>query len=361
MWLVHTLGLAACAAAGAALVAWERRRGGRLDRAGSGAAAQPAAAAQRRAAARARSAAALAAALAAELGPAAGAIPPRELGPRAARIRAVVAARGWRGGRYHYAQAWARVEARAAGAAGGGWEAEFEPAGMTGARLKALADAIDEELLGGLGAPRLLRCRWERAGRGLRREGRRRPRGGGHAAAGGGEEGSAPSGRQSAALAAAAEPTGGRGPHRQAPRGLPQQPHPPHPRPPPHPPQPAALAFRVVAEPRAGWLAHYEPATRSVVVNAARWAKPVSPAAPVNCEGVVVTSRRGMLLHTIGHEIVHAIVEICFPEIDAASPAYLGPDRMRHGPIFALLNRALFGHTSEALARCDARAALGGA
>jgi hypothetical protein len=354
MWLAHALGLAAAAAGGAALVAWERRRAARADAAAAALAtgAPAATTAGARAARRAAADAAAASALAADLGPAAAGVPLAELRPLAELIRAVHAARGWRGSPYLFSQAWARAEARAAGGAGGGWEARFEPGDVTAPRLAALAAVIDEELLGGLGAACLLRGRWDGGGGG---GGKRKRRAGGGGAASGGSggtgAGSAPAGQGKLPAKQREQP-----PEQQPPQQ--QRAPPPH----PHPPgaHHAGLGFRVVNEPRAGWLAHYDPPSRAVVVNAPRWAKDVSRGAPANCEGVVVTSRRGILLHTIGHEVIHAIVEICFPEIDAASPAYLGPDGGRHGPVFKLLNRQLLGHASEALEPCDARAALGG-
>lgn len=56
-------------------------------------------------------------------------------------------------------------------------------------------------------------------------------------------------------------------------------------------------------------------------------------------------TRVQVLIHTVAHEMVHALVFHHFPEMDAASEAYL-PDE-RHGPIFKLLNKRLFGHTID--------------
>jgi hypothetical protein len=50
-----------------------------------------------------------------------------------------------------------------------------------------------------------------------------------------------------------------------------------------------------------------------------------------------------MLVHTL----VHALVYNLWPRMDASSPAYLA--NQRHGPIFQLLNKQLYGHTSDAL------------
>jgi hypothetical protein len=50
-------------------------------------------------------------------------------------------------------------------------------------------------------------------------------------------------------------------------------------------------------------------------------------------------------MHTLAHEMVHALVCHYFPAIDQRSPAYLADER--HGPIFKYLNKHLFGHTSD--------------
>jgi hypothetical protein len=42
---------------------------------------------------------------------------------------------------------------------------------------------------------------------------------------------------------------------------------------------------------------------------------------------------------------VHALVSNMFPDIDQSSEAYLSDQR--HGPIFKLLNKRLFGHSSD--------------
>jgi hypothetical protein len=62
---------------------------------------------------------------------------------------------------------------------------------------------------------------------------------------------------------------------------------------------------------------------------------------------VVCTSRLQMLMHTLAHELVHAVVFHLFPDIDRSSTAYTV--NSRHGPIFHLLNKQLFGHSSDAL------------
>ncbi len=78
----------------------------------------------------------------------------------------------------------------------------------------------------------------------------------------------------------------------------------------------------------------------------------------MNCEGVVCTCRLEVLMHTLAHEMVHAIVFHAFPRIDKHSKAYLA--KGRHGPIFGLLNKQLFGHTSNALSYIKGRAGGGG-
>jgi hypothetical protein len=101
--------------------------------------------------------------------------------------------------------------------------------------------------------------------------------------------------------------------------------------------------------PHESWLCYFD--VRNIIyVNAWRWNKhQVTAQNPVNCEGVVCTSRLQMLLHTLAHELVHAIVFHLFPEMDRGSPAYLENDR--HGPVFQLLNKQLYGHSSDALER----------
>lgn len=52
-----------------------------------------------------------------------------------------------------------------------------------------------------------------------------------------------------------------------------------------------------------------------------------------------------VLAHTLAHELAHALVFHHFPDVDAKSAAYL-PDE-RHGPIFKLLNKRLYGHSID--------------
>ena len=76
-----------------------------------------------------------------------------------------------------------------------------------------------------------------------------------------------------------------------------------------------------------------------------KWNQEVSDEQPMVCEGAICTNRLQLLLRTVAHEMVHALVFNLWREIDRASPAYL-PDE-RHGPIFKLLSLKLFGHTSD--------------
>ncbi|GIL80918.1 hypothetical protein Vretimale_9378 [Volvox reticuliferus] len=87
----------------------------------------------------------------------------------------------------------------------------------------------------------------------------------------------------------------------------------------------------------------------TIYVNANRWRETISEENPMNFEGALCTSKLEALAHTLGHELVHAVVLNCFPDIDAASAAYLPDDK--HGPIFMLLNKKLFGHVGHASQR----------
>lgn len=77
----------------------------------------------------------------------------------------------------------------------------------------------------------------------------------------------------------------------------------------------------------------------------------VSAERPLNCEGWRAPCLLSALAHSLAHELVHALVAACFPAMELREASYLGADGQRHGPAFALLNRAIFGHTSpDALA-----------
>lgn len=115
-----------------------------------------------------------------------------------------------------------------------------------------------------------------------------------------------------------------------------------------HGAQPAALRYKVEEHGQSlaghdGWLTCYH--DRCIHVLRHKWVQPVSPATPASCEGCVCTSRLQLLLHSLGHELVHALVDVALPPWLQDSPAYLA--RAGHGPIFKLLNKQLFGHSSE--------------
>lgn len=97
--------------------------------------------------------------------------------------------------------------------------------------------------------------------------------------------------------------------------------------------------------PNSQWVAYFSECN-VIYLNQSRWGKHVTAEAPVNCEGVVCRSRLEILVHTLAHELVHAIVFHVFPQMDKHSKAYLANDR--HGPVFLLLNHMLFGHPSDA-------------
>eukprot|EP00879_Flechtneria_rotunda_P028783 GHRR01031005.1.p1 GENE.GHRR01031005.1~~GHRR01031005.1.p1 ORF type:complete len:223 (+),score=61.98 GHRR01031005.1:260-928(+) len=107
------------------------------------------------------------------------------------------------------------------------------------------------------------------------------------------------------------------------------------------------IGCRAVQALSSSWLAYFDVEDNVIYINYWRWDKQVSAEQPLNCEGVVCISRLQVLLHTLAHELVHAVVFHIFPYIDKASLAYL--PNGRHGPVFQLLNKQLFGHTSEAL------------
>lgn len=216
-------------------------------------------------------------------------IPPDELRPLRALLRKVCAARGWSGAEAGaYEGAWARVVEQAQqepdGGGGGCWQLDFSPDDMAPSQLQRLCRLVEREFLGGL-----LERRVAQAGR---------------------------------------------------------------------PP------LRVVMgrDPRdeRGWLSGIG-ADNTIYVNgdAAKWRRSAvdgtssggggpatSESNPLDFEGALCYSKLEVLAHTLGHELAHAVVLNFFPAIDRASPAYLPDDR--HGPIFKLLNKRLFGHTTAA-------------
>lgn len=265
------------------------------------------------------------------------AIPQHELKALQAFLRKVYNWRGWQGGPYHITEAWHAVEAAAVTSAGGGWQQQFTGTQLTDANCDALLRVIDVQFCKG----KLLR----------RLKGSRVPCG---------EAGSDPAaascvacsaedttqqevqgaqfdfdlsvgGGVSAAEASAGLSTGAAGAHTAA---VPT-------------PAKSKLRCRVVQRYDAPWLAYFDTLDNAIYINCWRWAKAVSADAPINCEGVVCVSRLQLLMHTLAHEMVHAVVFHLFPEMDSSSPAYIINNR--HGPIFQLLNKQLFGHSSDAL------------
>ncbi|GFR44721.1 hypothetical protein Agub_g6045 [Astrephomene gubernaculifera] len=87
----------------------------------------------------------------------------------------------------------------------------------------------------------------------------------------------------------------------------------------------------------------------TIYINANRWRESISDVSPLDFEGTLCSSKLEALAHALGHELVHAVVLNFFPEMDATSPAYIPDDK--HGPIFMLLNKRLFGHTGHACRR----------
>ncbi|KAL6753081.1 hypothetical protein V8C86DRAFT_2736296 [Haematococcus lacustris] len=118
-----------------------------------------------------------------------------------------------------------------------------------------------------------------------------------------------------------------------------------------------SINFKIVTETPGphDWLAHYSPSANAVVLLRHKWSHETMPFDPaqalgMECESFICTCKLQVLLHTIAHEMVHALVMIYFPAIDAHSKAYL--PAQRHGPIFKLLNKSLFGHLSDSFKQC---------
>jgi hypothetical protein len=227
-------------------------------------------------------------------------IPQPELRRVQALVRRVHRWRGWSGGPYALTLAWQQVEAAALApdGSGGGWSAQFGGAQLTPAACDTLLRVLDAHFFGGrllrkLDTAHQQRQQQQQLERGSNSEG----------------AGSAP--------------------------------------PPASPSSPGGITCQVVQSYDARWLAYFNTADNAVYINCWRWAKEVTPAQPWNFEGAVCRSRLQLLLHTLAHELVHAAVYHLLPDIDAASAAYTSNER--HGPIFALLNKQLFGHTSDAL------------
>jgi hypothetical protein len=313
------------------------------------------------------------------------AIPDEELQQLQAFLRRVYKWRGWQCGHYHIAQAWHAVEAAATAAGGGGWQQQFSGKQLTDANCDALLCLIDQQFCAG----KLLKR--------LRAAGRASGTASGTAAAGSGSRSSDGSDNQSAAAGSSMHGSGGVTGGEVSSSSSSSALHATHPDGPscfnstaaadrqpasaaaaaaaPASPgatptaaaaeapavdlaredrsaaQPAAVASslccRVVQSWDEAWLAYFDTKDNAIYINCWRWAKDVSPEAPLNCEGVVCANRLQLLLHTLAHELVHAVVFHLFPDIDSSSRAYTA--NSRHGPVFHLLNKQLFGHSSDAL------------
>ncbi|KAG2502165.1 hypothetical protein HYH03_000652 [Edaphochlamys debaryana] len=83
-----------------------------------------------------------------------------------------------------------------------------------------------------------------------------------------------------------------------------------------------------------------------IFVNKNRWRDEISDGNPMNFEGAICRSKLEALAHALGHELVHALVLNFFPAMDARCEAYTADDK--HGPVFMLLNKRLFGHVGHA-------------
>lgn len=233
-------------------------------------------------------------------------------------LQRVYSWRGWKGGQYHVTEAWYAAEAAAAAAAAGSWQPDFDAKQLTDANCDALLRVIDEVFFGGKLLKRLT----------LKRQSDSVSRGG--TSISDAERDGSSAGSSSSSSAAEAIGSGS-----SSSASVTKQ----------------RIGCRVVqpGSPHKTWLCYFD-VSNVIYVNAWRWNKhQITAQNPVNCEGVVCSSRLQMLLHTLAHELVHAIVFHVFPEMDRGSAAYLKNDR--HGPVFQLLNKQLYGHSSDALER----------
>jgi hypothetical protein len=215
-------------------------------------------------------------------------------------------------------QAWHDAEAAAAAVAAGGWQQDFDSKQFTDANCNALLQVVDEAFFGGKLLKRLSTKSMVGAASQKSEAGSTDSKGDNCSAGSckGSSADEAANGSSSKSTVAEQR-----------------------------------ISCRVVQpnSPHETWLCYFD-VSNVIYVNAWRWNKhQVTALNPVNCEGVVCTCRLQMLLHTLAHELVHAIVFHMFPEIDSSSPAYLENDR--HGPVFQLLNKQLYGHSSDALER----------
>jgi hypothetical protein len=279
-------------------------------------------------------------------------IPQHELKQLQSFLHKVYKRRGWQGGAYHITGAWHAVEAAAGTAKGGCWQQQFTGKQLTDANCDALLRVIDAQFCAG----KLLRCM---TAVGTRSAGVRTGSsdGGGSSvcmqqapassapssgvvddqrSVGGESEtaaSKAPAQGSSSTTTTTTTAVGTPSVAAARSRGMATD--------------PGALHCRVVQSWDAAWLAYFDTQDNVIYINCWRWARELSPDAPINCEGVVCTSRLQMLMHTLAHELVHAVVFHLFPDIDRSSTAYTV--NSRHGPIFHLLNKQLFGHSSDAL------------
>lgn len=253
---------------------------------------------------------------------AAAGIPLQELDQLQSFLQRVYSWRGWKGGQYHVTEAWHAAEAAAAAAAAGSWQPDFDAKQLTDANCDALLRVIDEVFFGGKLLKRLaLKVESQKDGVSKSSERARN-------VSGMERDGSSAGSTSSISSSSAADVTGSSSDVKKQ-----------------------RIGCRVVqpGSPHETWLCYFD-VSNVIYVNAWRWNKhQVTAQNPVNCEGVVCSSRLQMLLHTLAHELVHAIVFHVFPEMDRSSAAYLENDR--HGPVFQLLNKQLYGHSSDALER----------
>lgn len=234
-----------------------------------------------------------------------GQIPPQELAALNTFLIKVYKWRAWQGGSYHITTAWNDVELAAATAAGGCWQTDFDGLQLSAENCNKLLGVIDQVFFSGKILKRL------RTASSQQQQQVQPPES--NCSLGTGASGR--TSRVSSSTSACS----------------------------------SKLQCKIVQAygPNATWLCYFDPNDNVIYINRWRWGKHINPKHPVNFEGVVCTCRLHMLMHTLAHELVHAIVFHLFPEIDKTSPAYLADDR--HGPIFQLLNKQLFGHSSCAL------------
>lgn len=231
-------------------------------------------------------------------------IPGHELKALQSFLKKVYIWRGWQGGPYHLMQAWHEAEVAAATTAGGSWVQDFDGLQLSSENCHKLLAVINQTFFAG----KLLK----------RMRAKPQPQ---------------QQGEQHDGTTTATEVEGAGSKSRTVDSHS----------------SSSWMQCKIVQAygPNDTWLCYFDPDDNVIYINRWRWGKHITAENPINCEGVICTSRLQMLLHTLAHELVHAIVFHMFPDIDKNSPAYLPDDR--HGPIFQLLNKQLFGHSSTAL------------